>query len=126
MSDGYTMILGGDRKNAYRVIDGAPNGSVVTVKPPRRTLDQNARMWALLSEISLAKPEGRSLTPDVWKSIFMHALDHAQRFEMALDGQGMVPVGFRTSKLSKEQMGDLMNMIEEYGARHGVQFKVAA
>lgn len=126
MSDGYTMILGGNRKNTYRVIDAAPNGSVVTVKPPRRTIDQNARMWALLSEISLAKPEGRILTPDVWKSIFMHALDHAQRFEMALDGQGMVPVGFRTSKLSKEQMGDLMNMIEEYGARHGVQFREAA
>lgn len=126
MSDGYTMILGGDRKNAYRVIDGAPNGSVVTVKPPRRTLDQNARMWALLSEISLAKPEGRSMTPDVWKAVFMHALDHAQRFEMALDGQGMVPVGFRTSKLSKQQMGDLMTLIEEYGARHGVQFREAA
>lgn len=125
MSDGYTMILGGDRKNAYRVIDGAPNGSVVTVKPPRRTLDQNARMWALLSEISLAKPEGRSMTPDVWKAVFMHALDHAQRFEMALDGQGMVPVGFRTSKLSKQQMGDLMALIEEYGARHGVQFREA-
>lgn len=126
MSDGYTMILGGDRKNAYRVIDGAPNGSVVTVKPPRRTLDQNARMWALLSEISLAKPEGRVMTPDVWKAVFMHALDHAQRFEMALDGQGMVPVGFRTSKLSKQQMGDLMTLIEEYGARHGVQFREAA
>lgn len=126
MSDGYTMILGGDRKNAYRVIDGAPNGSVVTVKPPRRTLDQNSRMWALLSEISLAKPEGRSMTPDVWKAVFMHALDHAQRFEMALDGQGMVPVGFRTSKLSKAQMGDLMELIEEYGARHGVQFREAA
>lgn len=126
MSDGYTMILGGDRKNAYRVIDGAPNGSVVTVKPPRRTLDQNARMWALLSEISLTKPEGRSMTPDVWKAVFMHALDHAQRFEMALDGQGMVPVGFRTSKLSKAQMGDLMELIEEYGARHGVEFRQAA
>lgn len=126
MSDGYTMVLGGNRKNAYRVIDGAPNGSVVTVKPPRRTLDQNARMWALLSEISLAKPEGRVMTPDVWKAVFMHALDHAQRFEMALDGQGMVPVGFRTSKLSKQQMGDLMALIEEYGARHGVQFREAA
>lgn len=126
MSDGYTMILGGDRRNTYRVIDAAPNGSVVTVKPPRRTLDQNARMWALLSEISLAKPEGRSMTPDVWKAVFMHALDHAQRFEMALDGQGMVPVGFRTSKLSKAQMGDLMTLIEEYAARQGIALGLAA
>lgn len=76
----------------------------------------------MLTDISAAKPEGRELTPDIWKSIFMHALDHAQRFEMALDGKGMVPVGFRSSKLTKEQFSDLMELIAEYGARHGVQF----
>jgi hypothetical protein len=74
----------------------------------------------MLTDISAAKPEGRELTPDVWKSIFMHALDHAQRFEVALDGKGMVPVGFRSSKLTVRQMGDLMTLIEEYAARHGV------
>lgn len=122
MSDGHTVILGGNRIAAHRLIEAAPPGSVMNVKPPRRTLDQNSKMWAMLSEISRAKPEGRTLTPDVWKSLFLHALDHAQRFEMALDGKGMVPVGFRSSKLSKEQMGDLITLIEEYGARHGVQW----
>jgi hypothetical protein len=123
VSDGHTIVLGAGRETAHRVIDAAPKGSVVTVKPPRRTLPQNDRMWALLTEISVAKPEGRELTPDVWKALFLHALDHAQRFEMALDGNGMVPVGFRSSKLSKAQMGDLMTVIEEYGSRHGVQFQ---
>jgi len=120
MSDGQTLILGRNRETAHRVIDVAPAGSVVNVKPPRRTLDQNALMWALLSDISRAKSEGRTLTPDVWKALFLHALDHAQRFEMALDGNGMVPVGFRSSRLSKEQMGDLITVIQEYGDRHGV------
>ena len=120
MSDGHTLILGRNREAAHRVIDVAPPGSVVNIKPPRRTVDQNARMWAMLSDISRAKPEGRSLTPDVWKSLFLHALDHAQRFEMALDGKGMVPVGFRSSRLSKEQMSDLIEFISDFGARHGV------
>lgn len=124
MSDGQTLILGHDRSAAHRVIEAAPRGSVVNIKPPRRTLDQNARMWAMLSDISRAKPEGRSLTPDVWKALFLHALDHAQRFEMALDGNGMVPVGFRSSRLTKEQMSDLMQFIEEYAARHGVAREV--
>jgi hypothetical protein len=93
------------------------------VSKPTRTLDQNARLWAMLSEISAAKPEGRELTPDVWKSLFMHALDHAQRFEMALDGKGMVPVGFRSSKLTKDQFSDLFLVIEEYAARNGVELK---
>ena len=122
MSNGQTIILGHRRDVAHRVIDVAPAGSVVSVKPPRRTLDQNAAMWARLSDISRAKPEGRTLTPDVWKSLFLHALDHSIRFEMALDGQGMVPVGFRTSRMTKAQMGDLLTLIDEYGARHGVQW----
>ena len=122
MADGQTLILSGKYAimMAHKVIDAAPPGSVVNIKPPRRTTDQNAKMWAMLSDISRAKPEGRTLTPDVWKALFLHALDHAQRFEMALDGNGMVPVGFRSSKLTKEQMADLITLIEEYGARHGV------
>lgn len=117
---GHTVILRRNREFAHRMVDAAPDGSVMTVAKPRRTSDQNARMWALLSRISAAKPEGRELTPDVWKSLFLHSLDHAQRFELALDGKGMVPVGFRSSKLTKEQMSDLLIVIEEYAARHSI------
>lgn len=118
------MILTGAkaRQAAHRLIDVAPAGSLCNVAPAKRTTDQNALMWARLSDISRAKPEGRCLTPDVWKSLFLHSLDQSIRFEMALDGRGMVPVGFRSSRLSKERMSDLLEMINEYGARHGVQW----
>lgn len=117
---GHTVILGSKRDYAHRLIDKAPAGSVVTIAKPRRTSDQNARMWALLSRISAAKPEGRELTPESWKAIFCHALGHEQRFEMALDGKGFVPLGFRTSRMTKEQMSDLFLVIEEYAARNGI------
>ena len=96
-----------NRERAKRLIDRAPDRALVNIRPETRSNEQNARMWAMLSEISRAKPEGRELTPEVWKSIFMHALGHAQRFEMTLDGSGVVPVGFRSSRLTKEQMSDL-------------------
>ncbi len=117
---GHTVILGSKRDYAHRLIDKAPAGSVVTIARPRRTSDQNARLWALLSRISAAKPEGRELTPDIWKSLFMHSLDHEQRFEMALDGKGFVPMGFRSSKLTKDQFSDLFLVIEEYAARQNI------
>ncbi|WP_293921076.1 recombination protein NinB [Sphingobium sp. UBA5915] len=122
MPDGHTIILRSDytRMQAHRLIEQAPQGAVLNIRAARRTVDQNALMWALLSEISRAKPEGRTLTPDVWKSLFLHALDHSQRFEMALDGKGMVPVGFRSSRLSKEQFSALIDTIHEYAARHGI------
>lgn len=122
MSEGQTVILTSDyrRMQAHRLIEKVPTGAVVTIRPARRTSDQNALMWAMLSEISRARPEGRELTPDIWKALFMHSLDHTQRFEMALDGKGMVPVGFRSSKLSKAQFSDLIEIIHEYAARHGI------
>jgi hypothetical protein len=122
MADRYVVTLGNSfsRDKAKRIVEQAPEGYVFSVSPPKRTNDQNAKMWAMLTDISLAKPEGRMLTPDVWKSLFLHALDHSIRFEPALDGNGMVPMGFRSSKLTKAQMGDLLDLIGEYGARHQV------
>lgn len=124
MSVGQTIILASDesRVRAARWCRIAPNGSVLNIREATRTVDQNAKMWAMLSDVSRAKPEGRRLTPDVWKALFMHSLDHTQRFEMALDGQGMVPVGFRSSRLTKDQMSQLIEVIYEYGARHGVKW----
>lgn len=122
MSEGQTVILTSDhrRMQAHRLIERVPNGSVLNIRPARRTNDQNALMWAMLSQISRARPEGRELTPDVWKALFMHSLDHAQRFEMALDSKGMVPVGFRSSRLTKAQFSDLIEVIHEYAVRHGI------
>ena len=119
----HTATLYSNRAFAIRMVEAAPTGSVMTIKPPRRTVDQNDLMWTLLTRLSAAKPEGRTLTPDVWKALMMHALDHMQRFEAALDGKGMVPVGFRSSKLTKAQMSDLIETILEYAARHGVDLE---
>lgn len=121
---GQTIRLAGpsQRALAKQLIDRAPDWAVVNIRPELRSSAQNSRMWAMLSDISRAKPEGRELTPEVWKALFMSALGHAVRFEPGLDGNGVVPVGFHSSRLTVAQMGDLMTLIEEYGARHGVRF----
>lgn len=122
MANGQSIILRGPRTRevAAVLIEKAPDGAVMSITPPRRTNDQNARLWAMLSAVSRAKPEGRTLTPDCWKILFMHSLDHQQRFEMALDGRGFVPMGFRSSRMTKAQFSDLFAVIEEYAARHSI------
>lgn len=121
---GQTIILRhqAQRDLACSLIAKAPDGAVITISPPKRSTDANAKMWALLSDISRAKPEGRSLVPEVWKALFLQALGHDQRFEQALDGRGVIPVGFRSSRLSKADFSALLEMIYEYGARHGVKW----
>jgi len=108
------------REFAHHLINKAPDDFVVQISPPKRTNDQNAKMWAMLTDISRARPEGRVMTPDLWKAVFMNACGHEVQFINGLDGGTPFPIGFRTSKLSKAQMADLITFIYEYGDRHGV------
>ena len=116
-----TVILRGPEQRALakRLIDLAPVDGVVKISDAKRTQEQNDKMWAMISDVSRAKPEGRRHTPEVWKALFMHACGHAVQFEQGLDGQPF-PVGFRSSRLSKSQMSDLIEFIYSYGAQHGV------
>lgn len=120
----YTVRLVSIKQRAYahNLIDQAPDYAVVTVKAGDRTLDQNAKMWAMLTDISRACPEGRRWIPETWKCAFMHSLGHQVKFAEGLDGSGPFPLGFKSSKLSKKQMIDLINTIYEYGDRNNVQW----
>lgn len=120
---GHTVILEGNRarEQARRLIDCAPAGSVVTVKPPSRSVDQNDLMWSLLTDLSRAKPQGRRHTPDMWKCLAMKAAGHHVQFLEGLDGEPF-PVGFRSSKLTKRQMTELLEFIFAYGDEHGVKW----
>lgn len=121
----HTVRLTGpaQRVYAHRLVDAAPDYAVVTIRKGDRTIEQNALMWALLTEISRAKPEGRSWPPETWKAAFMHSLGHQIAFADGLDGSGPFPLGYRTSKLNKAQMSDLIETIYAYGATHGVRFE---
>lgn len=121
---GQTVILRGpvQREFAKRLIDAAPADAVVNVREATRTTAQNSKLWAMLSDVARAKPEGRRWTTDTWKAAFMHALGHQCQFAEGLDNSGPFPVGFRSSHLRKEQMADLITLIQEYGDRHGVRW----
>lgn len=119
-----TVILASQaqRDLAKRMIDAAPERGVVKISEPTRNNEQNARMWAMLSDVSRAKPEGRMWPPETWKAAFMHSLGHQVQFADGLDGSGPFPLGFRTSRLTVRQMADLITVIAEYGDRHDVEW----
>ena len=122
----HTVRLTGpaQREYARRLIAAAPDYAVVTVKAGDRTLDQNAKMWVMLTEISKAMPDGRKWTPGTWKAACMPTLGHQVQFCEGLDNSGPFPLGFKSSKLNKAQMADLITVIQEYGDRHGVQWSI--
>jgi hypothetical protein len=121
--NGQTIRLVGEtqRRYAHDLIERAPAGAVLNIREATRSTDQNRKMWAMISDISRAKPEGRTHTAEVWKCLFMAACGHAVQFEVGLDGKPF-PIGFSSSRLNKAQMSDLIESIYEYGARHGVKW----
>ncbi len=117
----HKMVLSSDfaRERAVRLVLGAPRGYVCTVAEPKRTLDQNSRLWAMLTDVSVSKPLGRRETPDQWKAIFMAACGWEVTFLEGLDGKPF-PQGFRSSQLTKTQMTTLQDFIQAWGDQNGV------
>ena len=121
---GQTVIIRGQRQREFAksLIDRAPIDAVVTVKEGTRSLEQNAKMWAMLSDISRTKPEGRTMRPDLWKGAFMAALGHEVQWINGIDGHPPFPADSRSSRLSKAEMADLITFMQEYGDRHSVEW----
>ena len=122
MANGQTVRLTTKRQRelGHTLVDRAPEGSVLNIREATRSNEQNSRMWAMLSDIARAKPQGRTLSTDIWKCLFMAACGHNVRFEPAIDGEGVVAIGFHSSKMSKDEMSDLISCIAAFGDEHGV------
>lgn len=112
-----------DRDKVKGWIDQLPDLSRVSLARPKRSLPQNDKMYAALTEIASQKEYfGLRLSPEDWKLIFMDALNREVRIVPNLDGNGMVNLGRSTSVLSKEDFSDLLEIIYEWGSRNGVIF----
>lgn len=98
----------------------------VTVGEPKRSHEQNDRMWAMLTEVSeqLEWPvDGcmRKLSAEEWKDILTAGLKREQKVAQGIDG-GFVILGQRTSQMTKRELSDLMELISAFGAERGVTF----
>ena len=119
----YRFVLNSDfaRQRAMRAVANAPDGYIAAVEEPKRTIDQNSRLWAMLSDVAMSKPMGRMHTPEEWKCIFMSACGWEVAFLPGLDGR-FLPYGYRSSKLTKKQMTDLQDFIQAWGDENGVRW----
>lgn len=94
---------------------------VVEWRDVRRTDDQNRLLWPLLQAFSeQAEVGGRKLTKEQLKCVFMHALGHEVEVLPTLDGKSWFPAGFRSSRLSKSEFSDLIELIYKEAAERGV------
>lgn len=117
-----TLILrsAADRSKAADWAWRAQDGTRVEFKSSARTLPQNARMWAMLTRIAEAVVwHGQKLSADDWKDVFTAALRRA-RVVPGLDHGSFVPIGMRTSDMTKDEMAELMELMSAFAAERGV------
>lgn len=113
------------RARAIDLIRQAPDGYyVLPPQEPTRTLDQNAKMWAMLGDVARQvrwPVNGREelLEPKAWKDIFSAALVQEQRLAAGLRG-GVVLLGESTSGMGVRRMIELVELIYAFGAEHNV------
>ncbi len=118
-----TLRDDGDRARANRWVAQAPAGTRLEFKQVKRSLPQNDRLWAMLTDIATQLSwHGQKMPPDDWKLVFMDALKRELRIVPNLDGTGFVNLGRSSSDLSKAEMSDLFEIISAFGAEHGVVF----
>lgn len=113
-----------NRRHVAEQVANLPEGYVIKAGPPTRSLEANAAMWAMLTDISKQVIwHGRNLDAESWKHIFSSSL-RKQDVVPNLDGTGFVVMGISTSTMSKQEMSDLLELISCFGAQHDVKWSV--
>jgi hypothetical protein len=118
-------------KKACEILEiGKPVKVTLDEYKSKRSLEQNAKLWACLTDIARQVQwpvDGKLqyLTPDDWKDILTAGLNKSQRVAQGVDG-GFVMLGQRTSKMKVGEMVELLDFIQWFGAEKGVRWSEEA
>lgn len=118
----YRLVHATARAMARAHVEAAPSGFIVEIKPPTRSLEQNALLWSRLCQLSeQVKWDGETLSATEWKDLLSACL-RKQKVVRGIEG-GLVFLGARTSQMSVGEMNDLLTLIEAFSAERGVVFR---
>ena len=119
----FRLVHSEARRRAALAVQQAPEGHVVTIKPPTRSGEQNAMLHALLTEIAARVPwAGKLRDVETWKRLitaaWLRARGDSVEFLPALDGHGVDVVFRRTSTLTRAECSELVDFVQAWAAEH--------
>lgn len=128
MSEKRTYKLISDQVRAHCIdeIARAPLGKVVIVQDPTRTLEANARLHAMLTDISKQRDYmGKKRDVEFWKGLFVsaHAIATGKPCEIVpgLEGE-FIAIRESTATMSGKKLASVMEYIEAWAINEGVRF----
>lgn len=111
------------KQAACRYVNEAPEGYVVTIAEPNRTLEQNAAQWPYLEAFSKQKQlcingEMQWVTADDWKDVLTGCWNGEMRMA-AFDGK-VIMLPQRTSKMGKGAFSTWLEFLVAMSVTSGV------
>ena len=105
----------------FRALDISGRWKIsITTAESVRTLEQNAKLHAMLTDVSRqVQWHGRWLSLENWKDVMtaaMKSLDVVPNIE----GNGFVVLGSHTSKMSIARISEMIELIYAFGSEHNV------
>ena len=119
----YRLVHEQARKNAARDCLAAPEGWIVTVSEPNRSLEQNAAQWPYLEAFAKQKQlcingEMQWVTSDDWKDVLTGCWNGEMRMA-AFDGK-VIMLPQRTSKMGKKAFSTWIEFLIAMSVTSGV------
>ena len=115
------MILSPHNRNLAReMLDNAPDGHILEVRPPKRSLDSNRYYWAVLGDISEQVVPGRSYEPSVYHEYF-RTLFLPERMVELPDGS-LKMLEPSTSELNQSSFSEYVEKVVMWALQNDVKF----
>ena len=115
------MILSLHNRNVAReMVDNAPDGHILEVRPPKRSLDSNRYYWAVLGDISEQVVPNRAYEPSIWHE-YLRALFLPERMVELPDGS-IKMLEPSTSELNQATFSEYTEKVIKWALEHDVRF----
>lgn len=113
------------RKAACREVLAANEGYIVTIAEPTRNLEQNAKLHAVLADVSRqAKYQGEKRSVEFWKGLFVSgwqiAVGEKPEIVPGLEGE-FINIRESTTTLSVRRMASLIEYINAWSSMNEVE-----
>jgi hypothetical protein len=115
------MILSPHNRNLAReMVDNAPDGHILEVRPPKRSLDSNRYYWAVLGDISEQVVPGKAYEPSIWHE-YLRALFLPERMVELPDGS-LKMLEPSTSELNQSSFSEYVEKVVMWALQNDVRF----
>ena len=108
-----------NRELAHQMVDSAPDGYVIEVKPAKRSLEQNRLYWATLNDIAEQVVNGKAYEPSIWHVYFKQLFLPDDVHELPDGSLHVSPPS--SSKMTLEQFSEYVEKVTKWAIEHEVK-----